>query len=221
MGIAGCHQESFDCYIPFVDQQYLVFSDVQWPISSQILGYLSSVRQKFHFVEWGLTKIKQWLVTPTTLCHYCKSMSYRQVIIVNSRVYSWVGSYLSPLVVCSIPSSTMNRSQQGGGIQVGSRLTSPCSMNCIGVVFSNEDLYLFAKSNQSIAFAMAGSVWRFTWGPFGQQLNCYNPFPALEVSLGGERYTAEVLSLTLFVDCIQILLIYLRRFYSSRFPYDS
>lgn len=63
-------------------------------------------------MEWALNPIKEWSGTPTTfvilLCHYCTSVSRRQVTVACSRVYGWVDDYLSPLVILRVLSSNMN-----------------------------------------------------------------------------------------------------------------
>lgn len=38
-----------------------------WAIYSQVLGHLCNVRYGLHLMEWVLSRIRHWLVTPT-LC---------------------------------------------------------------------------------------------------------------------------------------------------------
>lgn len=49
MGIAEC-RESYSCYIPLTEQEYLIFPLVLWPFQSKVHGPLSSVR---HGISWS------------------------------------------------------------------------------------------------------------------------------------------------------------------------
>lgn len=48
---------------------------------------------------------------PTNLCHYCSRVFCRQITLVDGRICSCLDVYLSPVVVCRMPSSTMDTSQ--------------------------------------------------------------------------------------------------------------
>ena len=77
-----------------------------------------------------------WFPTSFLLPNELTYSSSRQDTIVAQRVCSQIDIYVSPLVVCRVPSFTKDASR----CQVGTSLISPCSMSCAGVVFNNEML---------------------------------------------------------------------------------
>ena len=42
-----------------------------WAILSQVLCHLGSIRYSFHLVDWALSQIIYWLISPQALCHHC------------------------------------------------------------------------------------------------------------------------------------------------------
>lgn len=46
------------------------------------------------------------------LCHNFTCVPCKQVIILDLSIYSWIGVYISPLVVLKVLSSTMNTNGQ-------------------------------------------------------------------------------------------------------------
>lgn len=84
------------------------FSPGPW---SQVLGHQSSIGCRFHLMVWTLNSISYWLFTPTAFHYQYTRVSCRQVSTVDQRVCTWVGVYLSPLVVCRVTFSNMDISQ--------------------------------------------------------------------------------------------------------------
>ena len=66
MNITERYQESHYCYI-FVVFRAVVFGFTlgPWDTQSQALDHSCSVGYTFHLVEWALSQIRYWLVTPT------------------------------------------------------------------------------------------------------------------------------------------------------------
>lgn len=61
------------------------------PIYSSILEYSRSIRYGPYLVEWALSPtLKSGGLLQWHLCHYCSSISHRQIIVVVFRVCRWV-----------------------------------------------------------------------------------------------------------------------------------
>lgn len=88
---------------------------------------------------------------------------------------------------------------------MGTSLTFPCPVSCVGVVFSNGALP-FVCGKQPVVLAC---VWRFPWTPFDQQLRCYS-VPVLETSVGDELASWGSLSCYLAIS-FSSLFIYFRK----------
>lgn len=97
---------SYSCSIKIV----LAFTLGPWPIQSKVVGCPSNVNHGFHPMEWVLNPIKWWLRMPKCEHHYCTIISRSQVTLTEARVYSWVGGYISPLLVWRRSSVIMNAS---------------------------------------------------------------------------------------------------------------
>lgn len=82
VNITGCRLESFYCCAPSAGQQYL--PPFQAPgLPSPRFQPPRSVRRRLSLTDWAL----RWLL-PQALCHYCSSLSCRQVITGDLRVWS-------------------------------------------------------------------------------------------------------------------------------------
>lgn len=90
----------------------------------------------------------RYYLQPQRLCYYYINVPYRQVITEYSRLWSWVGVYISlPVVLCNVPSSTLNKARQERKFQVVTSSASLLSMSFIvlviyvyiGVPFSNRN----------------------------------------------------------------------------------
>lgn len=71
------------------------------------MTYLSSLRfwtsLAVSGMEWALSAIRKWLVTPIMLVHGCPCVSCRQVSVLGSvSVGGGTDGYLSPLVACGV-----------------------------------------------------------------------------------------------------------------------
>lgn len=66
----------------------------------------------FHVMEQDLSSSKKWLVIPKYLYHYCINLLARPGHCCRLGEND---DYLSPLVLCRLPSSIMNASQWGWG----------------------------------------------------------------------------------------------------------
>lgn len=119
-------------------------------------------------MEWVLTQIRCWLVTPISFVHYCTSASC------SKSLSQWGWFYLSPLVAKRVPFSPMNISPYGWRLQVGTSSTSLCSMSYIGIVFSNRDL-TWICGELLIASATAWVVWCSLWIPLAKNSIRYKP----------------------------------------------
>lgn len=139
----------------------------------------------------------------TAFCH-CSTIAYCMQSLLQTEECSWVCAYLSPLEVCRIHSSTTNTGSQGRRHQISNGSNSPCSVSSI---FSNRPL-LSVCGEQPMDVSTTWVVWGFLWGPFDQQLNRYNLFPALETSFRDESCAAGALSTPLFSNFIWIKLIF-------------
>lgn len=112
-----------------------------WPIQFQVLGYPSSAGYRFNFMGWALSPVSQWLLIPTSLCHYCTNISHRQVTIVDQMLCSWARVYFSPLVACRVPSCTRKNQSVGATAVIRQQLDfSMFNELCVGVFFSNRAL---------------------------------------------------------------------------------
>lgn len=113
-----------------------------------------------------------WLLP--CLCSYWTGAYCRQVTTVAQGVRSWTGIYLSALVLCRIPSTTMNTGQQAWRLYVA--VTTSCSLTCVSPSSTVGSFHHpFAETTNSL------DSLRVLWGPHGQQ------FPELKTSLGNQR----------------------------------
>ena len=90
----------------------------------------------------GLNLNKILVVTPTSfmpLLHPCILQAGQHCKL---KSYTWVGVCHSPLILCREPSNTMdiNLFIKVQRLQVGTSLTSPCSMSCVGISFGKQSL---------------------------------------------------------------------------------
>lgn len=93
-------------FFSFVEQKYLIFPrSLDWLLS----GFCPN-EQHLAWVAWAGSWIRSvtgwWL--EQALCHYFNRVSCMHVIIIDINICGWVVVYLSPLLVCTLPSSSMN-----------------------------------------------------------------------------------------------------------------
>jgi hypothetical protein len=73
-----------------------------------------------------------------------------------------------------------------------------CLVSYVGIVFNNNILSVCGE--QLIALAKPELSWMFPWGPFGQQLNKYNPLLAQNLKVLRVRDTyLELLSPVIWI----------------------
>ena len=85
------------------------FSLDYWPIWPQVLGHPNSINAliSFHGVNKPQFQSESSWFLLQPLQHSLTSILHRQFYIVDWRICSWVGVYLSPLVACRVWSNTM------------------------------------------------------------------------------------------------------------------
>lgn len=93
------------------------YSPGPWALQSQISGHPGSVGYGFHFVEWALSQIRDWLVTPSRFVPSLHQYILQAGATVEQSIYSCVGVYRSPSVACRAPSSTKSTGQALGRYQ--------------------------------------------------------------------------------------------------------
>lgn len=98
----------------------------------------------------------------------------------QSRVCGWVGVHVSHLVAFRLPSCTKDASASGWRLSVGISLTSPCSMNCIGIIFSNGAL--LAVCAELLSYQQLELFGGFQGTLLAKNSVSCNPFPELEAS---------------------------------------
>ena len=88
-------------------------------------------------------------------CH-CTSISYIQNTIVDcvSRVWGWTGVYILLWYYAEYLPIPMVLVCWGENPCLGTNSTSPCSMNCIGGVFSNEALLSVCGEQTSLDYSL-------------------------------------------------------------------
>lgn len=73
-----------------------------WPIQFRVLGPKNSVGHRYHLMKWTLKPTKQWLVTATTFVPPLNQHVFQARHYCRLKVCSWVGVYISPLVVSRV-----------------------------------------------------------------------------------------------------------------------
>lgn len=123
-------------------------------------------------------------------------MSWRkQDTIKDQRVCVSTGVYIYLWVACRVKSYSKDCRISGWRFSVGTRFISPCSMNCIDVVFSNGGL-LSVCGEKPIVLTRTWGVWGFLW---------VNWNIGLEVSFHEKKYVFWDLSLPLLAISLYCL----------------
>lgn len=109
--------------------------------------------------------------------------------MVDQRICNQVNIYLFPLAVCRAPSSTMNIIPQRWRLQVGTSLTSVCSISCVG-------LWLRRPLQQQ---RLTISLWRemnslggFYRAPLTNTSISCDSFLVLQILFSGDRHLVGV-----------------------------
>lgn len=103
-----CCQELLYWSIPLAEQDYL-FLSLNCCLSS-LSFFTIWAMSTLGFISWSGPSFQahSGCLLPQRLCHYCTSTTCRLITILGHRVCNWVGVCHSPLVVCRVPSSTVN-----------------------------------------------------------------------------------------------------------------
>ena len=141
MSIAEYHQESLDYYFK-EDKVVFSFTLGPWAIQALTLGHLNKVT-----IGGMDLKLNQTLVG---CCHSGVTVA---LACLAGRTVLQVKGFVAGLVLCFSFGSMQSTFTKDTRLQwlklcVGTSSTSPCSMSCVGVAFSNGNLlYRFVESN--------------------------------------------------------------------------
>lgn len=98
--------------------------------------------EEFHLVEWALSQISYCLATLTALWHNHYNIPCRQNTVAHPKVCGWIGFYSSLQFFGSTQRTLLCKDahSQGWRLYEGTGLTSSCSVNCVGAVYSSRAL---------------------------------------------------------------------------------